>query len=88
MVHYMVHYGRGHERALQWPHPAQQIGPAVVGAVTAVHTRGSAMRISEHTIVALMMGTALLAAPALAFDCASLAASAMATAARLPLAGL
>jgi uncharacterized protein len=26
------------------------------------------MRISEHTIVALMMGTALLAAPALAFD--------------------
>jgi len=28
------------------------------------------MRISERTIVALMMGTALLAAPALAFDCA------------------
>jgi hypothetical protein len=27
------------------------------------------MRISERTIVALMMGTALLAAPALAFDC-------------------
>jgi len=32
--------------------------------------RSSAMRISERTIVALMMGTALLAAPALAFDCA------------------
>jgi len=28
------------------------------------------MRIAEHTIVALMMGAALLAAPALAFDCA------------------
>jgi exopolysaccharide production negative regulator len=28
------------------------------------------MRISERTVVALMMGTALLAAPALAFDCA------------------
>jgi len=28
------------------------------------------MRISERTIVALMMGTALLAAPALAFECA------------------
>jgi hypothetical protein len=27
------------------------------------------MRISERAIVALMMGTALLAAPALAFDC-------------------
>ena len=30
--------------------------------------RSSAMRISERTIVALMMGTALLATPALAFD--------------------
>src|SRR6516165_2515635 len=30
--------------------------------------RSSAMRISERTIVALMMGTALLATPVLAFD--------------------
>jgi hypothetical protein len=36
--------------------------------IQAVPTRSSAMRISERTIVALMMGTALLAAPALAFD--------------------
>jgi hypothetical protein len=32
--------------------------------------RNSTMRISERAVFALMMGTALLATPALAFDCA------------------
>ena len=49
---------------------AQQIGPAVDGAVPirAVRTRNSVMRITRRIILALMLGAAPVAGPGFAFD--------------------